>query len=255
MSGIFKTMSEPILYDIFNINCVEDIEMYKILCSDINEVLELGVGTGRVAIPLAQNGINVFGIDNSLPMLQLLEAKINDNKISGITLCHQDIRSLSLKKDFETILCPFCMFNFLLSIKDQERALLSISKLMNNKSKIIFDLLTINTFSDALYDNSLKHFSTFKSSDESSMIEIYTSNTFYQQTQIFSQERFFRKYDHNNVFIEEIHTNMKNRFFFLGEFKLLLDKCGYKILNIYGNYKLSSYSKDSQNLIVVATLK
>ena len=86
MSDTFKTMSEATLYDIFNMNCIEDIEMYKTICSGsgASEVLELGIGTGRVAIPLAQNGISVFGIDNSLPMLQLLENKINTDKISFI---------------------------------------------------------------------------------------------------------------------------------------------------------------------------
>ena len=33
-------------------------------------VLELGCGTGRVAIPIAQTGVNVVGIDNSDAMLE-----------------------------------------------------------------------------------------------------------------------------------------------------------------------------------------
>jgi len=37
-------------------------------------VLELGVGTGRLAIPLAMTGISVTGIDSSLPMLERLKA-------------------------------------------------------------------------------------------------------------------------------------------------------------------------------------
>ena len=35
MSEHLDIMSEPILYDIFNANCVEDIEMYKELCSNV----------------------------------------------------------------------------------------------------------------------------------------------------------------------------------------------------------------------------
>jgi SAM-dependent methyltransferase len=38
-------------------------------------VLELGVGTGRLAIPLAANGLEVYGVDSSAAMLQRLAAK------------------------------------------------------------------------------------------------------------------------------------------------------------------------------------
>src|SRR5947208_7115224 len=38
-------------------------------------VLELGVGTGRLALPLAARGIEVWGVDNSEPMLDRLRAK------------------------------------------------------------------------------------------------------------------------------------------------------------------------------------
>lgn len=40
-----------------------------------NRVLELGVGTGRLAIPLAESGLEVIGIDNSALMLKELTAK------------------------------------------------------------------------------------------------------------------------------------------------------------------------------------
>lgn len=37
--------------------------------------LEFGVGTGRVALPLSQRGVSVYGIDNSEPMLEQLRQK------------------------------------------------------------------------------------------------------------------------------------------------------------------------------------
>src|SRR3954452_23690602 len=38
-------------------------------------VLELGIGTGRVAIPLAAHGIEVHGVDSSPDMVAALQAK------------------------------------------------------------------------------------------------------------------------------------------------------------------------------------
>jgi ubiquinone/menaquinone biosynthesis C-methylase UbiE len=39
--------------------------------------LELGIGTGRVALPLASNGLTVHGIDASEAMIKRLRAKSN----------------------------------------------------------------------------------------------------------------------------------------------------------------------------------
>lgn len=247
-------MSEPILYDIFNANCVDDIEMYKEMCININQVLELGIGTGRVAIPLAQSGIHVVGIDNSPQMLDALKKKIDTGNINNILYYHQEMQNVMLESKFELILCPFCTFNFLLSIEEQEKALFSVHKVMNEKSRIVFDLLTPYTFSDVFQDSSLKHFDSYSCLNENSHIEIYTSSKFDQCNQILSQERVYRKYD-NDMLSAEFHSIMRNRMFFLGEFQMLLNKCGFKILDIYGNYKFSQFSRFSQSLIVIATLK
>jgi SAM-dependent methyltransferase len=48
-------------------------------------VLELGIGTGRVAVPLAQRGLRVHGIDLSPEMVAVLQAKPEAKEI-GVTI-------------------------------------------------------------------------------------------------------------------------------------------------------------------------
>jgi len=45
------------------------------------EVLELGVGTGRLALPLADTGVPTWGVDASAPMLRRLRAKPGGDRI------------------------------------------------------------------------------------------------------------------------------------------------------------------------------
>jgi SAM-dependent methyltransferase len=47
-------------------------------------VLEFGVGTGRLALPLAQQGLKVYGMDNSEAMLERLRAKPGADGIVAI---------------------------------------------------------------------------------------------------------------------------------------------------------------------------
>ncbi|MFC1466076.1 MAG: class I SAM-dependent methyltransferase [Candidatus Brachytrichaceae bacterium NZ_4S206] len=47
-------------------------------------VLEFGIGTGRLALPLAERGLKVYGIDNSEEMLKRMWAKPGADKITAI---------------------------------------------------------------------------------------------------------------------------------------------------------------------------
>ncbi|MEU4474598.1 class I SAM-dependent methyltransferase [Micromonospora sp. NPDC023888] len=51
------------------------------LCPPEGTVLELGVGTGRVAIPLSRRGLKVFGIDASEAMLDELRRRDPDGAV------------------------------------------------------------------------------------------------------------------------------------------------------------------------------
>ena len=58
------------LYDPWSASVVEDISFYvdEALAAG-GEVVELGVGTGRIAIPTALAGVQVLGVDSSAEML------------------------------------------------------------------------------------------------------------------------------------------------------------------------------------------
>jgi SAM-dependent methyltransferase len=70
------------LYDPWSVSVVEDVEFYvgEAVRSG-GPVLELGVGTGRLAIPLAAHGIAVTGLDASGAMLERLAAKPGGDRV------------------------------------------------------------------------------------------------------------------------------------------------------------------------------
>ncbi|MGZ5297663.1 MAG: class I SAM-dependent DNA methyltransferase, partial [Actinomycetota bacterium] len=78
--------------------------------------LELGIGTGRVAIPLAAAGVEVHGIDASEAMVGRLRAKPGGEAIP-VTI--GDFRDFSLDTAFSTIYVPFNTFFGLLTQDDQ----------------------------------------------------------------------------------------------------------------------------------------
>lgn len=77
--------------------------------------LELGVGTGRVAIPLAQRGVTVHGIDESESMLRRLRRKPGGELIRT---WQGDFAALSLNERFRLV---FVVFDTITVLRSQER--------------------------------------------------------------------------------------------------------------------------------------
>ena len=79
-------------------------------------VLELGVGTGRVALPLAARGVEVRGIDLSPAMVDRLRAKPGGDRIPVVIGDFADVSTL-----FEgRFAMAFVAFNTLFELESQE---------------------------------------------------------------------------------------------------------------------------------------
>ncbi len=80
-------------------------------------VLEVGVGTGRIAIPLAQRGLEVHGVDVSPRMIERLQAKDKSGLVNAYA---SDFLSLRLETRFTLI---YLVFNTLFAFPTQQAQL------------------------------------------------------------------------------------------------------------------------------------
>ncbi|MGC9495120.1 class I SAM-dependent methyltransferase [Streptomyces sp. WG7] len=62
----------------------ETVEFVSTLCPPGGSVLELGVGNGRLAVPLAGRGVDVYGIDSSARMLADLAVRDSASAVKAI---------------------------------------------------------------------------------------------------------------------------------------------------------------------------
>ena len=76
--------------------------------------LEFGVGTGRVALPLADRGVTVHGIDLSAPMLEQLRAKDPDRRVKTTEGSFADTR---VEGRFRLV---YLVFNTITNLTEQE---------------------------------------------------------------------------------------------------------------------------------------
>jgi SAM-dependent methyltransferase len=103
----FYTDLAAAYYDAF-FECVDEQELdfwHRALAASASPALELGVGTGRILLPLLQRGLQVEGVDCSAVMLAQCKRKADALQLNPI-LYEQYIEHLQLSKQYGSIFCP-----------------------------------------------------------------------------------------------------------------------------------------------------
>src|SRR5262249_10365378 len=105
--------------------------------------LELGCGTGRVTIPLAQAGVAVTGVEVAPAMLAAAKRKVAalpEEVRARVELVRGDMRSFSLPKKFALAIAPYRAFMHLLTVEDQRAALEAVRTHLQDGGLFVFDV-------------------------------------------------------------------------------------------------------------------
>lgn len=131
------------LYDRWSTGVVEDISFYvdEALQAAAHPVVELGVGTGRIAIPIAEAGVHVIGVDASLGMLQVCAARAEDAGVAErLDLRQGDLRRPPVRERVLLVTCPFRALLHLATDDDRLRALRAARELLLDDGRLVFDV-------------------------------------------------------------------------------------------------------------------
>jgi len=104
----------------------------------ISTILELGCGTGGHAIPLAQKGYRVSGIDISEAMIAKARKKAEDANLK-LHFQVMDLRSFNLDRTFDACIGMFAVIGYMTDTRDVLSALRSVRKHLGSDSLFIFD--------------------------------------------------------------------------------------------------------------------
>src|SRR5207247_2286737 len=105
MSSPYDTIAE--LYDPWSASVVEDVAFYLQEARRAGgPVVELGVGTGRIAVPIAADGTRVIGIDSSRAMLDVCARRA---ALAGVEVDLRvgDLREPPVAERVPLVICPF----------------------------------------------------------------------------------------------------------------------------------------------------
>jgi SAM-dependent methyltransferase len=130
------------LYDPWSRSVTEDVDFYVAEARKAGgPVVELGVGTGRIAVPTARAGIAVIGVDSSPGMLDICRARAEEAGVAALLdLRLGDLRAPPVQEQVALVTCPFRALLHLGSDEEGLEALRAVLEILLPGGKFVFDV-------------------------------------------------------------------------------------------------------------------
>jgi SAM-dependent methyltransferase len=130
------------LYDPWSTSVIEDIAFYvEEALASAGPVVELGVGTGRIAIPTAAAGVQVIGVDSSAAMLEVCETRARAAGVADrLDLRLGDLRRPPVDERVPLVTCPFRAYLHLATDEERLEGLGAAHTLLRSGGRLIFDV-------------------------------------------------------------------------------------------------------------------
>ncbi|HIE57968.1 MAG TPA: class I SAM-dependent methyltransferase [Anaerolineales bacterium] len=239
----------PALYHSHHKNVTEDLPFWRTLARwQGDPVLELGCGTGRVLLPLAQDGRIVYGIDNSPAMLSFLQQRIPDGLHSKIHLREADITNFQFKTRFRLVFLPCNTYS---AFDTPGRAAILEHSFQHLQPGGVFAISTPNpNLLQALQTNEDAEIETIFTHPETGN-PVQVSNNWVREDEVI---RMNWHYDHiyPDGKVERLTASTRHYLSTMETYITEFIAAGFTIQATYRNFETGKYKPDASHLIIVA---
>jgi SAM-dependent methyltransferase len=228
-----------------------DVRFWQRLASrTAGPVLELGCGTGRVAVPVARAGVRVIGIDRSASMLDRARRRLRRAKLSGsLQLVRGDVRSLPFPAaSFGLVAAPYGILQSLLDDATLDAALASAHRALRQGGTFGIDLVSDLT-SWGEYDRRVKlRGKAGRSQTRITLIESVRQDRDRGLT-LFDQEFVERRGQ-----VSRSHRfSLAFRTVSVEEMSVRLERHGFRVSAVLGDYEGGPWDRRADVWLILAT--
>ncbi|MCX6243193.1 MAG: class I SAM-dependent methyltransferase [Bacteroidetes bacterium] len=247
MSAIYPSVFArfyDLIYDRIRAGVDSDFFLEKISEAK-GPVLEVGTGTGRFFSTALSHGADIYGIDISPAMLDVLKNRIPAEDHKRVSV--QDIREFKHAVKFRLIIAPFRVFMHLTETQDQLKALNHVHDNLSEDGLFIFDLYIPDP---GLLSKGLKNVMDFEGEYEPEKVVrrfVTAENDLVNQINYLSMR--FEWDEDGKILSETWHSEL--RFFFRYELEYLLQRSKFSSYELFGDYQGNPLSSASKEFVVV----
>ncbi|HET8925379.1 MAG TPA: class I SAM-dependent methyltransferase [Candidatus Acidoferrum sp.] len=238
---------------------MQDVAFYRDAAREYGDpILELGCGTGRITMALAEAGKRITGLDLSERMLERAVQKRAALRVEArerLHLIQGDMTKFDLGEKFRLIIIPFRPLQHLLEVRQHIACLECVRKHLRPGGRLILDVF--QTDAERIHDPIHMRESLvteYKTSDGRQVRISERLAAFHRAEQRNDVEMIF-SVEHPGGRKERLVFAWPLRYFFRYEVEHLLARCGFRVKAQYGNFDRTPIRDDSPEMIFVAESK
>lgn len=229
----------------------DDVALYDALAGRFGgPVLELGAGSGRVAVPLALAGHEVVALDRSPAMLAIGRARA---EAEGAAVCWTEgrIETYRSRRRFGLVFCAIDSFLHLTETEQQAAALACARRVLRPGGCLALDLATLASWSDWQPGVRPLDLTWSEADEQGTAISHYTG---FQADPARQRRRVTHVFEQSGAdgAVRRWTASYELRFIGRFEIELLLERAGFSVTGVYGDYELGPLQPESERMIVLA---
>jgi SAM-dependent methyltransferase len=236
------------LYDVEHDQFDDDFHFYRQML-DAGPVLEVGVGTGRLAVPLARAGLEVWGVDPSDAMIE--RARSRAGSFPSLHLIECDIRRLQVEQRFQAAMFTLNTLWHLPDSDGQLSALRAVAAHLVPAGLLLVDTSNPHTMDDRGAAGAVRV--RFRTSRDGADITGFSAAWDDEAAQRLTLDLWYDLAAPDGR-IQRRGTQLRLRYLYRFELEMLLRLAGFRIEHVYGSYDLEAYETVSPRLILSARL-
>ncbi len=248
------TLYDPIarLYHAETRDLLEDLPFYLEFARRTGSpLLDAMCGSGRLLIPLAEQGYEITGCDLSPAMLRLAQDYATSSGVAArVTLRHTDLCHADLPAHhFSMAFVAINSFLHLTSTREQLAALRTLHSALQPDGILLLDLLNPDPVTIAHDDNRLLVDKVFELEGQQVLKLVASASD--PASQI-SQMTYLYDVQHADNGVVRHTLQFDLRWLHRYELEHLLYRTGFMLRAVYGSYDLDDYNSTSERMIALA---
>lgn len=256
MSGAGYAGDRALFYDHVATGVEGDVAFYVAeAVASGSPVLELGCGTGRIVIPVAEADVDIVGLDASTDMLTVARRKLAHRPPHvqrRVALVGGDMRDFELVQRFRLVTIPYRAFLHNLTVDDQLRTFERVRRHLTDDGRLILNIFdpSVRLLAAGRWSSPASRHPDFRHPRTGNRVTVREDFHYDLERQLVDGAFEYDELDASGHVVARTHAPLTLRYVFRYEMEHLLARAGFRVEALFGDFRRGPFQAGREQIWV-----